>query len=508
MTQNLNLPYVIQLEDPFSAIRLSEIPIISKDFNKITHITYLPNVVEDLQPVFIPTIPRFEVENTETSITPMIQNIEQPQINYVYQVVCPEKKVQPVEKFKRGRPKKKKGEAPSEPKKPEQPPKVMKLAPRTRSGRVIKFPKHIEQDFKKVETNEPKKLDSEDQLEFKTSEFTKFIEKPSVKPKPPKELSHHQRKRKIAAQYRCPKCQKAYLGKAKMLDHIKKYPDHGPLPQREHNDLNFDVWNYLVDVTQKSPPAQRGMKFCEELTNLLHNILLLTSALFKKVEQNKNYVEVDKVLGNAIGLAPGLYKFNDTELHKDVTVLKLITNTDFFNPVDPVEDRPVEPQQNDTNSMVENQELHSDNSHAKTEKTIIPCDKPQIPLEDMYFNTDQDETLEKSAEPYSIPKIEPRIASDMSQMSDEFNKKTETSLLDTELLSDNSLLNLSNIRSSVDEFMTGGTLLDNSTSSDEVMNVDQFVNERFTKITEADLGMGGASLNLDLPSLDLFNFHS
>lgn len=139
-------------------------------------------------------------------------------------------------------------------------------------------------------------------------------------------------KRTIAAQYRCPKCQKAYLGKTKMIQHIKKYPDHGPLPV-PRNENNFDVWNYLVDITQKSPPAQRGVKFCGELTNLLHNVLLLTSALFKEVEANKTYVEVDKVLGNAIGVPPGQYKFNDTELYKDVTVLKLITNTDFFKPV-------------------------------------------------------------------------------------------------------------------------------------------------------------------------------
>lgn len=54
----------------------------------------------------------------------------------------------------------------------------------------------------------------------------------------------------------------------------------------------------------------------------------------------------------------------------------------------------------------------------------------------------------------------------------------------------------------------GGALLDNSTSSDEVMNVDQFVNERFKKITEPDLDISGGGLNLDLPPLDLFQFHT
>lgn len=148
-----------------------------------------------------------------------------------------------------------------------------------------------------------------------------------------KMLEQNVYKRKVSAQYRCPKCEKGYLGKTKMIQHLKKYPDHGPIPEYENN-LNFEVWNYLVDITQKCPPARRGIKFCEELTNLLHNVLLLTSALFKKAEIYKNPVEVDKVLGNAIRLSPGLYNFNDAELIKDVTVLKLITNTDFFKPVD------------------------------------------------------------------------------------------------------------------------------------------------------------------------------
>jgi hypothetical protein len=52
----------------------------------------------------------------------------------------------------------------------------------------------------------------------------------------------------------------------------------------------------------------------------------------------------------------------------------------------------------------------------------------------------------------------------------------------------------------------GSNLLDNSTSSDEVMNVDQFVNERFKKIIEPDIELGNTSLNLDLPSLELFQF--
>lgn len=377
-------------------------------------------------------------------------------------------------------------------------------------------------------------LYSEEQ-EVKTSEFERFEEDNKEVTKTNEvQLEFHQRKRKISAQYRCPKCKKAYLGKTKMMQHIKKYPDHGPLP---HSELNFDVWNYLVDITQKCPPAQRGIKFCEELTNLLHNVLLLTSALFKKVEQNKNHVDVDKVLGNAIGLPPGSYKFNESELYKDVTVLKLITNSDFFKPVSTNEESAVKKNLEAVNKSIENEslkvrntELHSDKTVSDVEKTVCNNTNEDKEKIDIYFRPDDnsfpvaDSQNDASDKPQSITDMGNRDALNNCEKGNMetsappcFIKKTQP--LDnrisvhTDLLSDNSLLNLPNLRNSVDELILTGVdssthLLDNSTSSDEVMNVDQFVNERFKKITEPEVEMNGAGLNLDLPTLDLFQFHT
>lgn len=242
------------------------------------------------------------------------------------------------------------------------------------------------------------------------------------------------------------------------------------------------------------------MKFCEELTNLLHNVLLLTSALFKEVESNKNHVEVDKVLGNAIGLPPGQYKFNDSELYKDVTVLKLITNIDFFKPVSKTT-------KDSTSEIKEHKEVKE-----KTKETIS-CDKAQ---------DNQEQPSIEPALPLQYPlSIEDKITDNFTTLkvdvdqieTPDFSKKSRTPphlTVHQDLLSENALLNLPNLR---DELMlpavdAGGTLLDNSTSSDEVMNVDQFVNERFKKITEPEIDIGGNSLNLDLPSLDLFQFHT
>lgn len=494
------VPYVLQIKNGVNAIRLTD---LDKAFDDtIPHLTYLSDLNTSLEQFPMPILAPIEVNKSKDTANIQLQSNEDidPQINYVYRVVYPDQ-VTP-QPAKRGRKKKKKIEEPEEVR--EEPIKILKSAPRTRSGRVVKFPKHMEKDFKKVEIKDTKKpVENEEEI---ITDFVTFKEEPPSKQTELPLLNFHQRRRKIAAQYRCPKCLKAYLGKTKMIQHIKKYPDHGPLPQKESSKVNFEVWNYLVDITQRCTPAQRGIKFCEELTNLLHNVLLLTSALFKKVEHNKNFVEVDKVLGNAIGLSPGFYTFNDSELYKDVTVLKLITTTDFFKPV------------NSTTSQTEKsitaspQEIEKNTVIVKKESVVVA--EPEHgtkKIEPVYFNSRED--LRKDEPSFCMQEIEPKIVTDLADIPDEYGKKDENLHIDSELLSHHSLLHLSAIRNTEEDLMLtsvdpGGTLLDNSTSSDEVMNVDQFVNERFKKITEPDLELGTSSLNLDLPSLDLFQFHA
>ncbi|XP_018564321.1 uncharacterized protein LOC108905784 [Anoplophora glabripennis] len=508
MSENSTAPYVLQLKDAVSAIRLSENDIsnIALSVSQPADINILPSSSQKLEQVCLEKSSKISAIGRVVDVDMEVetQNVNE-QVNFVYEIVYPEHfNLKPIYNLKRGRPKKKKVEE-----LPVEISKNVKPVPRTRSGRVVKFPKYIEKDFKKMET-EDGALYSEEH-DVKTTEFERFEEdNKQVKKTNEIQLEFHQRKRKISAQYRCPKCKKAYLGKSKMIQHIKKYPDHGPIP---HNELNFDVWNYLVDITQKCPSAQRGIKFCEELTNLLHNVLLLTSALFKKVEQNKNYVDVDKVLGNAIGLPPGPYKFNDSELYKDVTVLKLITNSDFFKPVNTDEGAGIDKNVTVVNKSRESEEVEAQKTESSSYRDVkVICDHTKGDEEktDLYFRTHGDDfSMIKtqnnitSEEVQCIPVIESSVIINNFEKGNvetaapsSFIKKTQS--LDnrlpvhTDLLSDNSLLNLPNLRNSVDELILSGVdssanLLDNSTSSDDVMNVDQFVNERFKKITEPEM---------------------
>jgi hypothetical protein len=383
---------------------------------------------------------------------------------------------------------------------------------RTRSGRLVKLPKYIEKDFKKIEI-------TTDEQEVQLSDFKRFEEKENSKIK---FTELHTKKRVISAQYKCPKCFKAYLGKNKMIQHLKKYPDHGPLPEG-CQEFNFDVWNYLFDITQKCKPGQRGIKFCEELSNLLHNVQLLKSALFKTVTDNKNCVHIDKVLGNAIGLPPGKYKFDENELYKDVTVLKLITNSDFFKPN-------LNNKQNNDNAAIkykteddaqlehsENKKLKQDIQHE--ERKFMLNNNPEGNRICTDVQSDHGNLTDvKHSENMFAVKSEQNDNNALSKMQDanvdNFSKKNDVDnqLLPSDLLTETLLLHsLPNPRNPVEELMlttvdNGSNLLDNSTSSDEVMNVDQFVNERFKKIIEPDIELGNTSLNLDLPSLELFQF--
>lgn len=304
------------------------------------------------------------------------------------------------------------------------------------------------------------------------------------------------KKRNISGKYKCPKCQKAYLGRSRMLKHLEDNPDHGPIP--EHcKPNNSEVWNYLVDVAQKCPPGKKGSKFCEELSTLLQNLRVLARFLFKRSKE-KNNVVVDEFLGTALDITPGSYRFNENELHKDLTVFKILNDMKLFDDENEMKSKPKENQnpQNVTSTYTEN--------GAKNESETF------VSINDNTNNHNENAMDDFSTEAREFHYSKPN---------QEVTNKQETAVnadnslsLHSDLLSDNSLLNsLPNLRCSVDDLILPGVdsanvshLLDNSASSNEPINVDDFVNERLKTITGPDID---STLNLDLPALDLFHFH-
>ncbi|KRT78585.1 hypothetical protein AMK59_8117, partial [Oryctes borbonicus] len=185
--------------------------------------------------------------------------------HYVYKVVKPEDlNLKPIVKthLTRGRPKKRlKQNNSSETKtvvEVEETSKVVKQA-RTRSGRITKPPKHIEKDFKKIDISDNSKLDLTD---LKTSEFEPLRTNETPSEEPLRILEqHHKRKRNIPPRFRCPTCNKAYLGRIKMVNHFQKHPDHRSDTIQDF--INHTTWNFLILTSQKHKLGSKGIKFCE-----------------------------------------------------------------------------------------------------------------------------------------------------------------------------------------------------------------------------------------------------
>lgn len=374
------------------------------------------------------------------------------------------------------------------------------------------------QDFKKIDISEQ----GHDEDALTTTEFTALTtSEPNItEPKLCEPLLITPKKRNISGKYRCPKCQKAYLGRSRMLKHLEDNPDHGPIP--EHcKTSSSEVWSFLVDVTQKSPAGRRGLKFCEELSNLLQNLKILARYLFK-VSHEKNTVVVDKYLAGALDLAPGKYKFNESELHKDLTIFKMLNDMKLFDDANKAKS-------SEGRAICKNEITHEPNSvdqmcvgetamvlerkedNAKNMSFTVKKENEVMPNN---FSSNQDESAVMQNFSAKVPSYPKSNEGTNSKLENSVAAENSISL-HSELLSDNSLLNaLPNLRCSVDDLILSGVdttnvshLLDNSGSSNDAINVDDFVNERLKTINGPDIDLSSSALGLDLPSLDLFHFH-
>lgn len=343
---------------------------------------------------------------------------------------------------------------------------------------------------------------------MRTTEFSTPIQNDTEQPKIFESLSSTPKKRIISAKYRCPKCQKVYLGRSRMVKHLEDNPDHGPIPEHCKTN-NSEVWNYLVDITQKFPTGKRGMKFCAELSNLLQNLKVLSRYLFK-LSDEKNAVALDTFLGAVLDLPSGNYRFNESELHKDVTIFKMLNDMKLFD--DANQTKKGDKHENGVNKS-NNLSTLTFNEQKSNSENVLPDVNNQTESRTAVFASSKNSASiqdENAMDEYSI--IENKnCKSDTTESNQNDNS---AAALHGELLSDNSLMNsLPNLRCSVDDLMLPGMdsnvppVLDTTTSSDEAINVDQFVNERLKTIAGADIDLSNSALSLDLPTMDLFHFH-
>ncbi|XP_054014979.1 uncharacterized protein LOC128895953 [Hylaeus anthracinus] len=252
-----------------------------------------------------------------------------------------------------------------------------KVVARTRSGRLSRPPRHMVRDYKHLhhlDFLQPDLDDSDGGYSDYNTSNDKLEEEES-----PKELltGLEVPKRKISDHFRCPTCNKIYLGRTRMARHFEMHPDHGspeqlppPTPEPElkqstgqdplkRKGKKRGPWAY---VTPEAKSERRQIKLreaisvCEDLEiikiaakpvlnaqslfdllvlksennvrNFLDELKKLMGKIREKVgsiltiannteESSKDLIDIsEESLCDALGLNPGLYRINSDALKK------------------------------------------------------------------------------------------------------------------------------------------------------------------------------------------------
>nr|XP_033340620.1 uncharacterized protein LOC117228754 [Megalopta genalis] len=252
-----------------------------------------------------------------------------------------------------------------------------KVVARTRSGRLSRPPRHMVRDYKHLhhlDFLQPDLDDSDGGYSDYNTNNEKLEEEES-----PKELltGLEVPKRKISDHFRCPTCNKIYLGRTRMARHFEMHPDHGsleqlppptPEPELKQNGGQDPLkrkgkkrgpWAY---VTPEAKSERRQIKLreaisvCENLEiikiaakpvlnaqslfdllilksennvrNFLDELKILMGKIREKAgtmltvanndeESNKDLIDIgEESLCDVLGLNPGLYIINNDALKK------------------------------------------------------------------------------------------------------------------------------------------------------------------------------------------------
>ncbi|KAK1132286.1 hypothetical protein K0M31_016406 [Melipona bicolor] len=252
-----------------------------------------------------------------------------------------------------------------------------KVVARTRSGRLSRPPRHMVRDYKHLHHSDflqPDLDDSDGGYSDYNTNNDKLEEEES-----PKELltGLEVPKRKISDHFRCPTCNKIYLGRTRMARHFEMHPDHGspeqlppstPEPELKQSGSQDPLkrkgkkrgpWAY---VTPEAKSERRQIKlreaisvcedfeiikiaakpvlnaqslfdllvlksennvrnFLDELKQLMDKIREKAGAMLTLVNNNeessKDLIDInEESLCDALGLNPGLYRINNEALKK------------------------------------------------------------------------------------------------------------------------------------------------------------------------------------------------
>lgn len=231
------------------------------------------------------------------------------------------------------------------------------ISHRTKSGRIVKLNPDIAKIF---------------QISPETS-LQPVVEPPVQKPiviNPVPEISPQQQQqpillpglkeppkkpRKISSEFRCTTCKKIYLGKNKMNNHFKLFPDHRPKASENESAL----FSHLMSmVRQKKKNKDMADVFFKELSNFVQLCEKLTPKLItnKDNHPNTHHHIVDKNAASLLRINPGNYRLNMNVFDR---------NFKMDSPIEPIHhDEPDEPEHEE---IRHNSENHDDHHEMETE---------------------------------------------------------------------------------------------------------------------------------------------
>ncbi|XP_043283570.1 uncharacterized protein [Venturia canescens] len=267
-----------------------------------------------------------------------------------------------------------------------------KVIARTRSGRLSRPPRHMVRDYKHLHHLDFMQPDLDDS-DGGYSDYNTNADKLESDPTSKELLSGLEvPKRKISDHFRCPTCNKIYLGRTRMARHFEMHPDHGspeqlppPTPDPElkraivqdplkRKGKKRGPWAYVTPEA-KSERRQSKLKeaisvcenleivkiaakpvlnaqsmfdllilksdhnvrnFLTELKNLMNKIRQQVGTMLSTANEidsdNYDLVNLDEdVLCDALGLDPGLYRINNEAFNKSEEIFDEL-NTSIEEP--------------------------------------------------------------------------------------------------------------------------------------------------------------------------------
>lgn len=162
------------------------------------------------------------------------------------------------------------------------------------------------------------------------------------------------KQRKISSEFRCTSCKKIYLGKNKMNQHYKLFPDHRPKVSENESAL----FTHLMKMVRlKKKKKDMADVFFNELSNFVQLCEKLTPKLITNQDNpNTHHHIIDKNAANLLRINPGNYRLNMNVFEKNFKLDSL----------ESIED----PTVLDMNEAVDNSDLKDHHCHDELEPVV------------------------------------------------------------------------------------------------------------------------------------------